>query len=167
MTRPEHVQCLISIAESFIGITEKGGDNKGPEVEKFQKAVNGIASREAWCMCFVQYCVMATETKFKTDSKIFASEHCMTVWNNTDKELKFQFPKAGDIVIWQYWKDGKPTSSGHTGIVTLVSGDIMDTIEGNTGPGSEVVREGDGVYRKSRSVKGSSKMKVVGFIRPF
>ena len=34
---------LIEVAKSFIGTKESGGDNKGPQVEAFQKAQIGRA----------------------------------------------------------------------------------------------------------------------------
>lgn len=167
MNRSELISSLVQVASSFVGVTEKGGDNKGPEVERFQKAVDGKASQESWCMCFVQFCLEEVENKFKSNHGIFPSEHCLTVWNGTHPSKKKSSPEVGDIVIWQYIKNGRPTTSGHTGIVVNVTQGKMVTIEGNTGPGLEVVREGDGVYKKVRSLKGSSTMKVVGFLRPF
>lgn len=166
--RAEIIQSLLSLAQSFVGVTEKGGDNCGPEVEKFQKEVNGLASREAWCMCFVQFCLGEIERQYSVLSGVYSSEHCITVWNRTHHTYRtFSGPRPGDIAIWQFYKNGKATISGHTGFVLKVSGDKMTTIEGNTGPGGDIVREGDGVYQKVRSIKGSATMKVVGFIRPF
>lgn len=40
---------LLEEARRWVGVREKGGNNRGPEVEKFQKAVDGRASGEAWC----------------------------------------------------------------------------------------------------------------------
>jgi hypothetical protein len=40
----------------------------------------------------------------------------------------------------------------------------MSTVEGNTGSD---MREGDGVYLKTRSKTANGKMKVVGFLKPF
>lgn len=166
---------VIDIAKSYIGVTEEGGDNKGHQVEIFQKAVDNQASRESWCMGFVQYCLMEAEKKFKKDSEleninkvIFVSEHCLEVWNKTDKKYKSSIPKIGDVVIWNFYVNGKQTTSGHAGIVTGVSADgkSVSTIEGNTGPGGKIERNGDGVYNKVRSVTGSASMKVVGFISP-
>lgn len=160
---------FVSTAESYIGTVEIGGDNKGEQVEMFQRAVDGVASQEAWCMCALQYWLFKTEDAFEVESGIFASEHCLTVWNNTDKSRRKAKPSKGDIVIWQYYKNGKATASGHTGVVleVLKDGLRMTTIEGNTGPGNNVVREGDGVYKKVRTQKGSATMKVVGFLSPF
>jgi hypothetical protein len=169
-------KALIDRARTFIGVTEQGGDNRGKDVEMFQRAVDGKASREAWCMCFVQHCVKETKAQLektglykKVFITLYPSEHCMTVWNKTNPKYRRTEPKKGYVVIWQYYKNGKATAQGHTGIVDSVSNDgksSMLTIEGNTGPGGAIVREGDGVYAKTRSISGSSSMKIVGFLVP-
>jgi hypothetical protein len=73
------------------------------------------------------------------------------------------------MVFYQFIHNGVETASGHTGIVMSISvdGKSMTTIEGNTGAGGTIERNGDGCYRKVRSVSGSKTMRVVGFIYPF
>lgn len=156
---------LVEEATKWIGVTEKGKDNSGPEVEMFQRAVDGKARGESWCLAFVQYCLGQVIERRGLEKDLPQTEHCMTFWNKAPDERKGQAPEPGDIVIWNF----VGTPSGHAGIVTGVSkdGKLLDTIEGNTGPEAAVNREGDGVYKKVRSRKGSSKMKVVGFIKPF
>lgn len=156
---------LVEIAKKYIGVKEFGGDNKGKQVEEFQKAVDGKAQGEAWCMAFVQFCIKAVEKEGQglIPSEIFRSEHCMTVWNKTPKELRLKEPQVGCLVIWQFANG----ASGHVGIVTEVTSTGINTIEGNTGNGAGIVREGDGVYARKRTKTGSSSMKVVGFLKVF
>ena len=40
---------LIEVATKYIGIKEATNHNDGPEVEMFQKAVDGKAQGESWC----------------------------------------------------------------------------------------------------------------------
>jgi hypothetical protein len=49
----------------------------------------------------------------------------------------------------------------------VIDAEQFTTIEGNTGNGSGVVREGDGVYKRTRSINGAGTMVVMGFIDPF
>lgn len=153
---------LVEVAKRFIGVKEKG-DNRGPEVEAFQKALDGKAAGEPWCMAFVQYCILEVEKARNTKSKVSKSEHCLTVWNKSPKELRLKEPEVGCLIIWQFGN----TSSGHVGIVTKVNKNTVETVEGNTGDGSGVVREGDGVYARRRSKLGSQKMKVLGYLKVF
>lgn len=158
------LEATVSKATEYIGTIESGGDNSGPLVELFQKAVDGKAQKESWCLSFVQYVLKSVSAS----SKLYPTEHCMTAWNKTPVACRLLSPVPGCVVIWQYYdKRGKPTAAGHCGIVTRVHPDGFDSIEGNTGPGTEVVREGDGVYPKRRFFAGTKKMKIVGYINPW
>ena len=154
---------LITVAEQYIGIKEVG-NNAGPEVEKFQMAVDGKANHESWCMAFVQFCIMELEHKICRRSNIFHAEHCLTVWNKSPHELRRAAPEPGYIVIWQHGN----TTNGHTGIVSrVIDAETFETIEGNTSDSNSVERNGDGVYRKVRHLHPTGEMKVVGFLVPF
>lgn len=155
---------LCEIAQQYVGVTEKGGDNQGPVVEQFQKALDGKAEREPWCAGFVGFCVKKAETRsiLKTDIKL--REHVMTMWNLTPKKFRTQTPKPGYVAVWNY----VGTASGHCGIITDVTDHRIWVIEGNTNPDNvEVVREGNGVYRKNRSRSGTAKMKLMGYLKTF
>jgi uncharacterized protein (TIGR02594 family) len=150
---------LILEARKWIGTTEVGGNNKGPSVEAFQKAVDGKAQGEPWCMAFVQFCVQKV-----APSLLASSEHCLTVWNRTPREQRLEVPEPGCIMIWRH----KGTDQGHCGIVSGFDGVIISTIEGNTAPHRrDVEREGDGVYEVTRSMNGTPTMDVVGWLRPW
>jgi hypothetical protein len=154
---------LVKIAEQYIGVKELG-ENSGPEVEKFQMAVDGKASGESWCMAFVQYCILELEQKTNKRSNIFHSEHCLTTWNKSPIELRRTSPEPGYIVIWKHGQ----TANGHTGIVSKVIGSVkFESIEGNTSDSACVNRNGDGVYRKIRNIDPAGEMKIIGFLVPF
>lgn len=133
-------------ASSFIGVRERGGPNRGPEVEMFIKSCGGEPG-DAWCMGFVQYCV-ATEAKNigVEDPLKPNSLHCLTVWNAQQKlgnTKSISEARMGDIFIMDFG-----AGKGHTGFVKHAANGVIETIEGNTnGTGS---REGDGVYAKTR-----------------
>ncbi len=154
-------------AQVCVGIREQGGNNKGPMVELIQETLGG-AGAEAWCMSFVQTCVAFAEYATGVKSPIYASEHCMTTWNNTPKAQRVSsIPAAGAIIIWQHGS----STSGHTGIVEACDGVNFTAFEGNTesgvNPSGSVVRDGGGVYHTKRSLKGAGTMKLVGFLKPF
>ena len=161
---------LVYEAKRWIGVKETGGDNMGECVQMFQKAADGIAGKESWCMSFVQFCLKQND-KLCVDilgargtHNLFVSEHCLTVWNKSPKSCQLNTPVVGSIAIWQMGN----STAGHAGIVVAAYGDgTFETIEGNTGPGAGVIREGDGVYLKKRSVAGSGSMKLLGFLLPY
>jgi GH24 family phage-related lysozyme (muramidase) len=153
---------LLEVARSHVGVREQGR-NRGREVEMFQRTIGG-ADGEAWCMSFAQYCIQQAGIATKVDPKVFQSEHCLTVWNKSPQSQRISRPEAGSLVIWRHGN----SNSGHVGIVEKVHADgTFTTIEGNTGSGSGINREGDGVYRRKRDMNGAGSMRVVGFLKPF
>lgn len=157
MTRAD---LLIAEASRWIGVKEEGGDNRGETVEMFQRAVDGRAFRESWCACFCFYCLINTG-----GTDLFMSEHCLTVWNKSPRELRIPKPRPGCLVIWQF----EGTASGHMGIVkALMSDTQMLTVEGNTSGASHIERNGGGVYLKQRAIRPvTGRMRLKGFLYPW
>jgi hypothetical protein len=122
------------------------------------------------CMAFAQFCIAmadqcydAIQLSSNATSPLMKTEHCLTLWQSSPILMRCE-PKPGSLMLWNHWKDGAPTSSGHVGIVIGVDGDKIKTIEGNTSGGPGVVREGDGVFERTRSRLGDGDMKVLGFL---
>ncbi len=161
--------------QAMVGIQETSL-NAGRLVESIQKTV-GRAEKEAWCLSTIMTAIAYVEERRNVKCPLPATEHCMTLFkwamendclNDDPKETDGVRP--GDIMHWQYL-DYSPafqkyieSTRGHAGVV-IKAGDVFETIEGNTGPGKEVEREGDGVFKKLRTLEGSGKMRVIGFVR--
>ena len=135
------------------------------KVDLLRKVVDGVAVNEPWCMCFVQFCVRQIEIHCGYQSKIFKSEHCLTTWNKSPAMIRCSKPAVGLIAIWQHGN----TASGHTGIVIDVVGENdFTTVEANTTEAPVgIVRDGDGIYIKHRSMVQKSNMRLLGFLNPF
>ena len=167
-----HIKQRLLVHESkrWVRFIESGGNNKGQVVEMFQKAVDGKAVGEPWCMSFMQYCIMQVDSIFATiypeysdhKSKIYQTEHCMTAWRMSPVDCRSHDPIEGAVTIWQKGS----TSQGHTGAVaSYKEGDeYFYSVEGNTGPGKFVTREGDGVFLKKRPLGPVGNMEIVGFL---
>lgn len=153
-------EIFIAEALKWYGTKESGGDNRGPDVEAFQRSVDQVAAGEPWCMAFIQFV-----GKRAGGTNLFPSEHCLTVWERSSSSLRRIKPTAGSVAIWK--KRG--TRQGHAGIVVLEQGVTIVTIEGNTGPGPGIEREGDGVYLKTRLAyrTDTGSMELVGFLWPW
>jgi len=155
---------LVLEARRWIGVKERGGDNKGPEVEIFQRVVDGIARGEAWCACWVQMCMAMVSWREGALSLVHRSESVREIWEGTPVICRVGVPQPGDLILWRKGE----TRQGHIEIVSLViSKIVVEAISGNTGPGAGIVREGDGIYAKKRDLRGAGEMKLLGFIRPF
>lgn len=162
---------LVAEASRWIGVRERGR-NAGPEVEAFQRAVDGKANGEPWCLAFVQFCLAKVDAREPgPGSWLYPTEHCLACWNQTTPKARVigaDKVRAGDIVIWQLHADGKPTAQGHAGIVTRsVRLGVIETIEGNTTGGGAVNGEGDGVYRRLRELGAPGALRFKGVLRPW
>lgn len=153
---------------STIGVREVGGNNRGPLVELFQTTL-GNAEREPWCMSLVQSALAYAELRSGKLSPIAASEHCLTVWNETPKSQHVEaLPVPGAIIIWRHGT----TQNGHTGCtISEVAHGKFFAVEGNTESGltnaGHIERDGGGCYETSRNLIGAGSMKVFGFLKPF
>lgn len=163
VTRDDANLKLIEIAKSFVGVHEVGGDNKGPDVEAFQRAVDGKAQGEPWCCAFQMFNLIQTENQTGLRSQVYRSELVRHVWDFSPDDHKSSFPLLGSFICWRYGE----TQKGHIGLVIEVGANYVLTVEGNTGPGAGIEREGDGVYIKRRPLTDVGNMKLMGFLRVF
>lgn len=166
---------LLAEAKKWLNIKETG-PNKGPEVERFQKAVDGKASGESWCCAYVWYCILEVQKqnklRFGTDlsSCLYKTEHVLTMWNLSPKECRITAPIPGALIIWQHLDSlGQQTAKGHVGIINrVIDKTFVETIEGNTSNDAVVQDDGDGVYLLKRNYKQVTGTKrVVGFLLPW
>lgn len=155
---------LADEARKWVGVREEGGDNRGPEVEMFQKAVDGIAQGESWCAGFGIYCVAEVERRHNVKSRIHRSERVLDIWEKSPEDMRSMVPGAGYFACWIH-------GLGPKGHLEIVQNDItkenFKTVGGNTGDGSGINREGDGVYERLRSLSPQGKMRLLGFIKVF
>ncbi len=158
-------EVLIREADFWVGTKETQGDNDGEIIRMFQRAV-GTAGKEAWCMGFQQFCVQKVDLLIGNSiySKLPMSESVMEVWNKAPNECKILYPRLGTIACWNF----VGTSKGHCGVVRdwqSPEPEIFYTVEGNTADSAEIVREGDGVFRRRRSMR--DKFHLLGFLDPW
>lgn len=158
---------MVQAATTLVGIREATGRNDGKMIRLLQETVGG-ASGESWCMSTIQSLIAYAEVKTGKKSPVIDSELCLTVWQKTPKSSRVKLlPMAGAIAIWN--DTGKTT--GHTEMVISADGVTMQCIGGNTGgttkPGQPVEANGNGVYYTVRSMKGTKKRALLGFLIPF
>lgn len=141
---------LTEIYTAYIGVREATGKNDGPAVERFLKNV-GLGKGFPWCAAFVKTCLLEAGIKSagKINGMALSCEN-KTHFVYTGKQL-VGIPRAGDVGTLFYAKLGR---IGHTFFYDKkVNSSIYESVEGNTnGDGS---REGDGVYRKKRSLNAT------------
>lgn len=144
----------MEIAQSKEGVRELTGNNDGPEVEAYLKAV-GLGKGYAWCMAFVVWCYDQAAAQLGLKNPLVRTGGCMKQWNETTcQKVGVTELRAGDIAIMDLGG-----GAGHTFIVTARRGPVVLTVEGNTNNNGSA--NGDGVYCRSRVIGG----KIIGGIR--
>ena len=148
MEKKNGIERLINTAEKEIGYLEKASDkeldsftaNAGSRnYTKYWRDVKPEYQGQPWCAAFVTWVFDRTFGKENTKKllKHYPYVYCPDLGN---RFTKYANPKVGDVVI--FWRNG---TFAHTGIVTAVSGDRFETIEGASG----IIPNGGGVCKKS------------------
>lgn len=148
----------LEIATTQVGVSEIGGANCGPEVEKYLASV-GLPKGNSWCMSFVYWCFQQAATELHVKNPLVKTGGVLKGWNDaTCKKIVAaeavnnpSLIKPGQIFIIDHGG-----GLGHTGIVKSVNGGFLTTIEGNTN--NTQSREGIGVFElTSRKIKNINK----------
>lgn len=166
ITIDKAIDALIATARAEVGYLEKKSNSQLDDktanagynnYTKYWRDVYPQYQAQAWCACFVSWCMMKTfglETAKKL-LKHWPYVYCPALGNLFTKHAN---PQRGDIVI--FYRNG---AFAHTGLVTKVDGDVFYTIEGNTSGGSDIVANGGGVCSKYYY---NSKLPGTKFCRP-
>lgn len=151
---------VISTLAGQVGVKELTGKNDGKEVEAYLKAV-GLGKGYAWCQAFLFWGFDKSAKEVGKTNPMPKTAGVLDCWNKSkDYQVKKgDRPQVGDVFAMDFGK-----GTGHTGIVTDVQGDYINTIEGNTSADPTLPsedRDGQGVYRRRRKISSINK----GFIR--
>jgi len=150
---------VVSIAESYVGVTEIAGANRHPAIDKWNRNVH-VPVGSSYCASFVSFILDTAQVAYPVKRTALAqgmiTKRSVTASNihSTSSDIK------GWIVVW---KRGE-TWMGHTGFVRYRSGQTFYTIEANTSPdkqGSQ--REGDGVWKKERHIDPTAYFRITHF----
>lgn len=143
---PEQKPTLQEIYSSQIGVRELTGKNDGPEVEMYLKTV-GLGKGYSWCSAFVKWSLDEAEIPNKINAWSPTAENKKNIIYQARRFVAE--PEPGDVfTIWF----PRMKRIGHTGFFDGRQNEtIIVTVEGNTNEAGS--REGDGVYKKYRSLK--------------
>lgn len=152
IVQPSYDQFASAVRQVYtsqIGVRELSDRNDGREVEMYLRSV-GLSKGNPWCAAFVHYCLSKggvpnsitgySPTSFNKKNVVMFN-HVFTLKPHYADVLSFYYPAKNRIA--------------HTGFFDKDLGNgIYESVEGNTGDNGaigNIVREGDGVYRKKRS----------------
>lgn len=167
-------RAFIYEVQRYVGLFEEGS-NKGQMIERFQRAVDGKATQEAYCLGGIFYAADSVdeeadfilEKKLSVKCKLFRTENVLACWNNTPVEQRVLEPYPGVTIVYLLYENGISAGAGH--IETVLS--VIDkryawTMGFNTSPpvGSIPMKEGSWVKKRDYTVK-SGNMRVHGFLK--
>lgn len=142
----------LEIAQSQLGARETGGENRGPQVDRYLASI-GLGPGAPWCAAFVYWSIDQAAQALGVANPYLRSGYCPTVagWAQDQGILVDSAPQPGDVFLLYTGR------ARHTGLVTGVNGTILITVEGNTNINGSP--EGTGVFRRTRPV--SAKLRYV------
>lgn len=147
---------VLDAASLEVGVLEDPpGSNSGPRVREYQRTVN-ISAGDPWCVAFVFWCYVQAAAKLGITNPM--ARNCRTggvldLWNRAREAaiLTITTAQAQDdpslVKPGMLFIISTGNGNGHTGFVSRVIGQQMETIEGNTNDGGS--REGIGVFRRT------------------
>ena len=153
---PPHLQ----VALSYVGVTETGGRNTGPEIDRFLSSV-GLDPGYSWCAAFVSYSLQVAEPMpaFPTTRSALArhfrvSGHAVDIRRAVASNMLYE---PGTIIGWR-----RGTSIyGHLGFIIYGQGAHMRTVEGNTSSGAAGSQfDGGGVHLRQRYYVASNYLRI-------
>ena len=151
---------LVAAANSFVGFTEQGGDNRGQVVERFLAEVHQRPG-QPWCAAFVYH--VGYHSHYDGSTRIStwplpATASCQELFGFARaRNVLRDEPEIGDVFL-HYSQELRRYA--HTGIVTAVDDPdragirdvhVCTTIEGNTNEDGS--REGFATLRKIRTFR--------------
>lgn len=154
---------LANLAITYNGVRESG-INKGAIIEEFQKAVDGVAQGEPYCAGAVCFWVKRVDKNHGSKNTLRWSESVVELWEKNPHAQR-KHPAPGLIACFRYGD----TRKGHCGVAFAVNphADDFNCVEANTTGGPGMEREGDGVFLKKRSVKGTGIFHFLGCLDPW
>lgn len=158
----------IAMGYASAGVHEEGGNNRGDQVEFFQKLMGG-APGDPWCADFVCTCLVKGYARHTGQAEdrahlpgyvhaasaalISLSGYCPALAQAARECYRFRSPEftpsPGDLALFDFAGAGEPH---HVGFVRAACRDgRVLTVEGNTsGDSAGSQADGDGVHCKSR-----------------
>ncbi len=145
---------LVLLAQREVGVHEIGDTNRGPRVNEYKAACEGMPSEAAWPWCAAFLCWLVREAMgdvaYSFRRPITPGAWDLERWSlEQDNSTQTKKPtmgdiRAGDLIIFKF---------SHCGLALSSPGGMgtLRTIEGNTNEAGS--RDGGGVYLKHRPVE--------------
>lgn len=114
---------------TLLGIHEIGGNNRGPDVERFLASV-GLGPGFAWCAALVFYVFRHVAQQLGITNPCPKTAKAVRLWALADGACRDSNPSVGAIYVLDHgtpgdiaaeWKSNRYTDDGHAGIIVCVN----------------------------------------------
>lgn len=149
---------VVRVAEKYVGIRETGGRNRGPEIDRWNRAA-GAPLGSSYCASSVGGWLSEADVARPRLKTAWARNYEQPYSIKPDRVARgvARVP-VGSVVVW------KRPGGGHVGIVTRWRGSTGDTIEANTSSGLKGSQhDGDGIFRRKRTINALSAFRITAF----
>ena len=138
----------VIVACGFEGVHEQGGDNRGPEVDMFIRAV-GLEPPQPWCCGFICYCIQQAVQQLGLPHPQFQyGASVYKLWNR-NQGLVIPAPVPNCVALRNEGVNSLGHAVGHALFVIGVNEDgSLHCISGNTNAAGS--RNGDSVVIQDR-----------------
>lgn len=139
---------IIAEAKRYVGVVEQPkNSNRGPHIDYWVRETGlDPAGGHPWCAAYVHQ-VGRQALGYRWPCPRTASVMTLVAWAAAKPGVLVQTPSVGDLFV--LWNE-KLNRFAHVGIVTGLSTDGYDTIEGNTNDGGS--RDGFGCFARRRAL---------------
>lgn len=172
---------VVKTAQKYTYVREKTGKNDGPEIKQWL-GYFGLPQGNPYCAAFViGGCYKEASDTLGIAQPLPKTARVSTLYKTAKKNpYKFKVISAArvkqgietlekaDVPAWSHNKlPGNSDWNGHTGIVlNQINNNTFTSIEANTSSGNKgSQRDGDGVFKRTRTLGIGTKFPVEGFIR--
>jgi hypothetical protein len=162
MTREQFITSLIARAASHIGEGE-AAPNRGDFIDEANRFTQ-VPLGSPYCVSALLLIAHQVAEDYGFFVRVPRIAGAVRLYDQ-GQLFRLDKPEPGCIMIWQRDNEG---TKGHAALVTevLPNSQMVRTIEFNTNSlDASVTREGDGCYSKVRSIHGTQKMRVLGWLR--
>ncbi|WP_020680037.1 glycoside hydrolase domain-containing protein [Marinobacterium rhizophilum] len=163
-------QAFLEICLSQEGVKEdRPFKNRGPRIDSYIRAtgLKPFAGNFAWCVAYMYWCAVKLCEQKNVDNPVPRTAGVHRLWQLGQSTaltvVDDDEANPGTVRPGMMFFIDKGNGQGHAGVVIAVEGDRIKTIEGNTNGGG--VREGHGVFVRSRKIQMSSLLGYLDFWR--
>ena len=151
MSRIDIRQKAMQIALGEVGKREQGGNNRGPDVERYLAAV-GLGPGFPWCAAFVVWCYREAVLRCTGGHPLPLPRTARVVrlWQRAQDLYKSTVPTVGAVYI-HLESPTDPDADGHCGIVTSFTDRTIMGVEGNTNAAGSRLGNQVRVHPRARS----------------